>query len=155
MKVAIVDVQNGEGYSEPTIQIAEKSSLKSLEIIAEMMETYGQDDWNKTMVSDESDSVVCSIEGKGHSEGDGGAIHIIDIPTYLVSIIHVEPDICSASLTSSHDTVEEAVAELTRIVNGDLKLIFEEDDVEEYDGELNFGSHHDDGFSYFEIVSAL
>ena len=149
MKAVVVDVFNGEGYSEPTVTVLEKDSKEMFEAIETARLSYG-DSFEESEGAGEENykDVVYSFEG----EEDSGAIHVIDllIPE-KVYIIHVQPDECKASIYGVYDTMEEAKSQLVHEMNKESNA-YDIDDIEDYDGEDVFSSHGNDGFDYFQII---
>lgn len=151
MKALIVDTFNGEGYSEPTIKVSqERSSSETLRITQEMINSYGDEFTQENKIGENGDVFITFDDGE-----DQGSIHIMDLPTSEFYIIQVRPQINEVKFFVKMPTMKKALEVLKEYVVYDDKYGFDEDDIEDYDGEANFGSHADNldcEYYHFEIV---
>ena len=148
MKTLLVDTFNGEGYSEPTIEVvAERNNVDFMHSIEDMRSSYSPDFLEKQIDGDKKGDVILTYD----NDEDQGSIHIMDIPTPEFYIVQVKPQINEVSFYVKMPTIETALSTLQDIVNNE-ELCFDEDDIEEYDGEDFFGSHGKEEFLYFKIV---
>lgn len=153
MKTLIVDTFNGEGYSNPTIKVSHlRNSTETLEIIDDMRMTYCQEEYVEEEIDGDNkgDVILCL-----NAEEDQGSIHIMDLPDSQFYIVQVRPQINEVKFFVKMPTKEKALETLKEYVIYDDKYGFDEDDVEDYDGEDFFGSHAnnlDCEYYHFEIV---
>ena len=152
MKVLLVDAFNGEGYSEPDIKVSNlRNSIETLKIIEDMILSYGDGFVEKEMDGHYKDAVILSFD----DGEDAGSIHIIDIPTNEFYVVQVQPQTNEVKFYVKMPTREKALEVFKEYLVYDDKYGFEEDDVENYDGEDFFGSHAnnlDCEYYYFKIV---
>jgi hypothetical protein len=151
MKAVIIDTFNGEGYSEPTIKVSQlRNSVETLNIINEMRLTYCENKYAESeMKGDNEGDVILFLD----AEEDSGSIHIMDLPTPEFYIIQIKPQINEVKFWLKMPTMETALETLSEFIVNSNDFGFDEDDVEDYDGEDFFGSHAEDGeFYYFKIV---
>ncbi len=152
MKALIVDTFNGEGYSGPTIKVSNvRNSVEALDIIDDMRLSYGDDFIEKEIDGDNKGDVILTLD----DGEDQGSIHIMDLPTSEFYIIQVRPQINEVKFFVKMPTMKKALEVLKEYVVYDDKYGFDEDDIEDYDGEANFGSHADNldcEYYHFEIV---
>lgn len=150
MKAVVVDVFNGEGYSEPTVTVVEnRASIETLRAVEEARLTYCPEDYLEEFECAEADVEFTFTEREGD---DAGAIHIKSLPVESkVYILLIQPDTLSVSIYGAYDSKEQAMAQLESEMNKESNA-YDIDDIEDYDGEDVFASHGNDGFDYFKIV---
>ena len=157
-KIALVDVFNGEGYSDPTVKVVEGGSEYMFSSIEEMRISYGEDDFKQVAdedLKDYSDTVHIAMDGIGHSEDDNGAIHVIEIPKDKVVILLLQPCECEAKIFGTYDTMEDARKSLKEEVYKESNG-YDSDEIEEWEEEEitdSFSAHGKDSFDHYEIVS--
>lgn len=142
-----VETFNGEGYSEPNLKVCDFKDIK--DISNKWMENYG-DDYEKNVNSLNSEYIL-DITFNG--EEDSGRLIFMKIEPNKYYLLKVMPDMNETEIVDSYTTLEEAKQTLLEIIN-DEDSGFEQDDVDDYDGELSFGSHTDDGYEYYEIIKS-
>lgn len=139
----VVDVFNGEGYSEPSVSKISKDDW--LPFICEKLEEYsGKSDFKGYGAE--------RVEFSYNSGEDNAALTLLEKPADKVMLVRIEPDICTVHATN-YGSYDEAMAELVDIVSN-KENGFDEDDVADFlaGGLKEFASHGDDGFRYYEII---
>ena len=148
MKAVIIETFNGEGYSEPEFKVVEnRASTQTIKLIEDLRSPYLE------FVEDQID---------GHNKGDviltydndedQGSIHVMDLPTNEFYIVQVRPQVNEVKFWVKMPTMETALSTLKEHIVNDETFEWDEDDVEDYDGEDYFGSHGKEEFLYFKIV---
>jgi len=156
-KIALVDVFNGEGYSDPTVKVVEDCSQEMFDSIEEMRTSYGGDDFEQVEgeLEDYSDTVHMAFNGIGHSEDDNGAIHVIEIPKGRVLLLLLQPCECEVKVFGTYDSKEEAEIAMKEEVYKDSNG-YDSDEVEEWEEEEitdSFSAHGKDSFDFYKIIS--
>ena len=139
----VIDVFNGEGYSSPSIFVSSNKEITKNKF-AEFCRSYNAD----FMRIETSDT---EISFEGHN--DSGRVFILDIPEDKFTLIKLQPDVCHGIVLESFTSLGDAKAKLSGFVNSG---IFDEDDVNDFEDELLFGSHDikgDEGFVHYQIIS--
>ena len=149
MKVLLVDTFNGEGYSDPMVKVSNiRNSVETLEIIDDMRLSYGDDFIEKQIDGDNKGDVILALD----DGEDEGSIHIMDLPTSEFYVVQVRPQINEVKFWVKMPTMETALSTLKKYIVNDETFEWDEDDIEDYDGEDHFGSHGKEEFLYFKIV---
>ena len=137
MKVAIISLYNGEGYSEPELEIVENNPTEIKKTVDEFVKMFTSECFDKVEEKEE-ETLLFSFEEK--EEENCGAINKIELPENKFHLLSLLPDVCSAIIYDSYSTKEEAIYNLKlQIINKNDS--FEQDDIEDYDGGDIFSSH--------------
>lgn len=150
MKTLIVDTFNGEGYSEPDIQVSNlRNSTETLEIVDQMRLSYGDEYIESQTEGDNKGDVILNID----NGEDQGSIHIMDIPTPEFYIVQIRPQINEVKFWVKMPTMEKALETLEEHIVNDTSFGWDEDELEEYEtGQDFFSAHGQEEFYYFKIV---
>lgn len=157
-KIALVDVFNGEGYSEPTVVVVEDLSKTMFRQIEEMRSSYGTDDFEEVQegeLEDYSPTVHTAFNGINHSADDNGAIHVVEIPKGRVLLLLLQPCECEVKVFGDFATKEEAFEAMKVEIYKESNK-YDSDDIAEFEDEKYedcFSSHGHDSFDYYKIVS--
>ena len=139
---------NGEGYSDPTLGVCSESEI--IGIVNNWSESYG-DEFTKN-INRLDDEYKLDISFVDSEEEDAGRLIFKSVEPNKFYLVVVSPDVNETHIDEPHNTLEEAMDELDQIIHSEY-YNFEQDDVDEYDGGLVFGSHNEDtGYEHYEII---
>tara|TARA_R110000765_G_scaffold76456_1_gene149797 strand:- start:428 stop:880 length:453 start_codon:yes stop_codon:yes gene_type:complete len=148
MKAVIVETFNGEGYSEPEFKVVEnRASTQTIKLIEDLRSPYREFVENQIDGHNKGD-VILTYD----NDEDQGSIHVMDLPDSQFYIIQVRPQVNEVKFWVKMPTMETALSTLKEHIVNDETFEWDEDDVEDYDGEDYFGSHGKEEFLYFKIV---
>jgi len=137
----VIETFNGEGYSNPQLY-KEKNEENALSRIEALMYNYDEESFEVSRIDDFS---YTFDDGQ-----DQGAIQVIEV-TDNYNLIEVQPDVNEVYQINVFDTLEEALEELAGEVISTERM-FDQEDINDYDGELHFGSHSNEGYIHLEII---
>jgi hypothetical protein len=139
---------NGDGYSDPTLGVCKEGEI--IDVFKKFSEHYTDGEWTKNV--NHTDGYKLDVSFVDHDEEDAGRIIFNSVEPNKYYLVLVTPDVNETFIDDPHDTLEEALDELDQIVHNE-DYDFDEDDVDEYDGGLSFGSHNNDtGYEHYEII---
>ncbi len=138
-KYILIELFNGEGYSSPfTVRVNNQAYFEQQ--LALLRESYNE--FKETKVS--------NIEYTYSFQNSNGLIKLIQTPPDKFTLLELQPDVCEIKILKYYDTKQEALNELQQLITtGD----FEQDDVDDYDGEFSFDSHSEEvGYIHYQII---
>jgi len=139
-KYALVCTTNGENYSEPVIEVIEgiDDTIKRINHYRNEASEYAQEEKN-----DELDYSFDFMP-------DSSRVQAFKIPSDRHILLEIKPDINDVSIYSSYVNKRDCIHTIKYLIN---EHAFEEDDINDYDGEDSFGSHDNDrGYIHLQIV---